>query len=113
MRSVFDRFKKKKGLAEDDFSKRYTPLLESINKGLVEDDFSKRYTQLLESINKGGVVDGEYLSPEDRKEAFRRRKDPINFAKFIGKVEEKRKDVVNKNQNPQFSFGPPPVADDG
>jgi predicted chitinase len=50
-----------------------------------------RYETYLQEITSSGTVDGEQLSPSDRKEAFKKRNDKIGFQNFVDKVLEKKK----------------------
>ena len=50
-----------------------------------------RYAKYREELVQEGTIDGEQLSPEERKEGFKARNNTIDFEKFIGKILEKKK----------------------
>ncbi len=50
----------------------------------------ERYQQYVDELTADGTIDGEQLSPEERKEGFKKRNDKINFEKFVNKVLEKK-----------------------
>ncbi len=52
--------------------------------------FGERYQQYVDELTADGTIDGEQLSPEERKEGFKKRNDKINFEKFVNKVLEKK-----------------------
>jgi len=60
-----------------------------------------RYQTYLQEITSSGTVDGEQLSPSDRKEAFKKRNDKIGFQNFVDKVLEKKKskDDIEKSKS--------------
>ena len=49
-----------------------------------------RYSKYLDEITASGTIDGESLTPEERKEAFKKRNDKIDFQKFVDKVLAKK-----------------------
>ena len=51
----------------------------------------ERYAKYREELIQEGTVDGEQLSPEERKEGFKVRNNSMDFEKFIGKILEKKK----------------------
>ena len=50
----------------------------------------ERYQQYVDELTAEGTVGGEKLSPEERKEGFKKRNDKIGFQEFVGKVLEKK-----------------------
>ena len=50
----------------------------------------ERYQQYVEELTAEGTIGGEQLSPEERKEGFKKRNDKIGFEDFVGKVLEKK-----------------------
>ena len=52
--------------------------------------FGERYQQYVDELTAEGTIDGEKLSPTERKEGFKKRKDKIDFQKFVEKVLEKK-----------------------
>ena len=42
-----------------------------------------RYQKYLAEISSQGTIEGEQLTPEERKEAFKRRRDKISFESFV------------------------------
>lgn len=50
----------------------------------------ERYQQYVNELTAEGTVGGEQLSPEERKEGFRKRNDKIGFQNFVDKVLEKK-----------------------
>ena len=51
----------------------------------------ERYAKYREELIQEGTIDGEQLSPEERKEGFKVRNNSMDFEKFIGKILEKKK----------------------
>lgn len=49
-----------------------------------------RYEKYLEEINAQGTIEGHQLTSQERKEAFKSRKNKINFETFVDKVLEKK-----------------------
>jgi len=58
-----------------------------------------RYAKYREELVQEGTIDGEQLSPEERKEGFKSRNNSMDFEKFIGKILEK------KNSNEEVAGG--------
>ena len=50
----------------------------------------ERYQQYVEELTAEGTIDGEQLSPEERKEGFKKRNDKIGFQDFVEKVLDKK-----------------------
>ena len=59
----------------------------------------ERYQQYVEELTAEGTIDGEQLSPEERKEGFKKRNDKIGFEDFVDKV-------LDKKQSATISKGP-------
>ena len=59
----------------------------------------ERYQQYVEELTADGTIDGEKLSPEERKEGFKKRNDKIGFQDFVEKV-------LDKKQSATVSKGP-------
>ena len=59
----------------------------------------ERYQQYVEELTAEGTIDGEQLSPEERKEGFKKRNDKIGFQDFVDKV-------LDKKQSATVSKGP-------
>ena len=55
--------------------------------------FGERYQQYVDELTAEGTIDGEKLSPTERKEGFKKRKDKIYFEKFV------ENNVENKNMS--------------
>lgn len=53
----------------------------------------ERYQKYLEEITSQGTVEGEKLTPEERKEAFKKRGNKISFESFVNKLLAKKKGV--------------------
>ena len=51
----------------------------------------ERYQQYVDELTADGTIDGEQLSPEERKEGFKKRNDKIGFQEFVGNVLERKK----------------------
>ncbi len=57
----------------------------------------ERYQQYVNELTAEGTVGGEQLSPEERKEGFKKRNDKIGFQNFVDKVlKKKQKDGSTK-----------------
>ena len=54
----------------------------------------ERYQQYVEELTAEGTIDGEQLSPEERKEGFKKRNDKIGFQDFVEKVLEKKQSAT-------------------
>ena len=52
--------------------------------------FGERYQQYVEELTAEGTIDGEKLSPSERKEGFKKRNDKIDFQNFVEKVLDKK-----------------------
>lgn len=65
----------------------------------------ERYQKYLEEITSQGTVEGEELTPEERKEAFKKRGNKISFKSFVNKLLAKKKGVgvSTKNTTPSLS----------
>ena len=63
--------------------------------------FGERYQQYVEELTAEGTIDGEKLSPSERKEGFKKRNDKIDFQNFVEKV-------LNKKQSATSSVGSAP-----
>ena len=50
----------------------------------------ERYQQYVDELTAEGTLDGKSLSPEERKEGFKKRNDKIGFEAFVNKVLEKK-----------------------
>ena len=50
----------------------------------------ERYQQYVDELTAEGTIDGEQLSPEERKEGFKKRNDKIGFQDFVDKVLDKK-----------------------
>ena len=50
----------------------------------------ERYQQYVDELTAEGTIDGEQLSPEERKEGFKKRNDKIGFQDFVEKVLDKK-----------------------
>ena len=61
--------------------------------------FGERYQQYVDELTAEGTIDGEQLSPQERKEGFKKRNDKIGFEEFVGKV-------LKKKQSATISKGP-------
>ena len=59
----------------------------------------ERYQQYVEELTADGTIDGEQLSPEERKEGFKKRNDKIGFQDFVEKV-------LDRKQSATVSKGP-------
>lgn len=53
----------------------------------------ERYQKYLDEITNQGTIEGEKLTPEERKEAFKRRGDKIGFESFVNNVLSKKKNI--------------------
>jgi hypothetical protein len=57
-----------------------------------------RYKNYLEEITSSGTLDGENLTAQERKEAFKKRNDKIGFENFVQKVLSKKVQDIKKAQ---------------
>ena len=56
--------------------------------------FGERYQQYVDELTAEGTIDGEKLSPTERKEGFKKRNDKIDFQKFVEKVLDKKQSAT-------------------
>lgn len=64
--------------------------------------FGERYQQYVEELTAEGTIDGEKLSPTERKEGFKKRNDKIDFQNFVEKVLDKKQSAtVSTTSAPQ------------
>ncbi len=54
----------------------------------------ERYQQYVDELTADGTIDGEKLSPEERKEGFKKRNDKIGFQEFVGNVLDKKQSAT-------------------
>lgn len=54
----------------------------------------ERYEKYVQEINENGTIDGQPLTPSERKEAFKKRKSKIDFKNFVDKVLEKKAEAA-------------------
>jgi len=66
----------------------------------------ERYQQYVDELTAEGTIDGEKLSPEERKEGFKKRNDKIGFQDFVEKV-------LDKKQSATVSKGPTALPGEG
>ena len=57
--------------------------------------FGERYQQYVEELTAEGTIDGEKLSPSERKEGFKKRNDKIDFQNFVEKVLDKKQSATS------------------
>ena len=55
----------------------------------------ERYQQYVEELTAEGTIDGEKLSPSERKEGFKKRNDKIDFQNFVEKVLDKKQSATS------------------
>jgi len=67
--------------------------------------FGERYQQYVDELTAEGTIDGEKLSPTERKEGFKKRKDKIDFQKFVEKVLEKKQSASKTTFEQKSSLG--------
>ena len=67
--------------------------------------FGERYQQYVDELTAEGTIDGEKLSPTERKEGFKKRKDKIDFEKFVEKVVSKKKSATPSMSGQRTSIG--------
>jgi len=67
--------------------------------------FGERYQQYVDELTAEGTIDGEKLSPTERKEGFKKRKDKIDFQKFVEKVLEKKQSASKTTFEQKPSLG--------
>ena len=60
----------------------------------------ERYQQYVEELTAEGTIDGEQLSPEERKEGFKKRNDKIGFQDFVEKVLDKKQSATGSTALP-------------
>ena len=56
--------------------------------------FGERYQQYVDELTAEGTIDGEKLSPSERKEGFKKRNDKIDFQNFVEKVLDKKQSAT-------------------
>ena len=54
----------------------------------------ERYQQYVDELTADGTIDGEQLSPEERKEGFKKRNDKIGFQEFVENVLDKKQSAT-------------------
>ena len=54
----------------------------------------ERYEKYVQEITESGTIDGQLLTPSERKEAFKKRKSKIDFKNFVDKVLEKKAEAA-------------------
>jgi len=54
----------------------------------------ERYQQYVDELTADGTIDGEKLSPEERKEGFKKRNDKIGFQEFVENVLDKKQSAT-------------------
>jgi hypothetical protein len=65
-----------------------------------------RYEKYLEEINAQGTIEGHKLTSQERKDAFKSRKNKINFQTFVDRVLEKKVATASVQKNSAaFSLG--------
>jgi len=67
--------------------------------------FGERYQQYVDELTAEGTIDGEKLSPTERKEGFKKRKDKVDFEKFVEKVVSKKKSAAPSMSGQRTSLG--------
>ena len=67
--------------------------------------FGERYQQYVDELTAEGTIDGEKLSPTERKEGFKKRKDKVDFEKFVEKVISKKKSAAPSMSGRRTSLG--------
>ena len=67
--------------------------------------FGERYQQYVDELTAEGTIDGEKLSPTERKEGFKKRKDKVDFEKFVEKVISKKKSAAPSMSGQRTSLG--------
>ena len=64
--------------------------------------FGERYQQYVDEITGQGTINGQKLTPAERKEGFKKRNDKIDFQKFVEKVLDKKQSAtVSTTSAPQ------------
>jgi hypothetical protein len=53
-----------------------------------------RYEKYIQEITENSTIDGQLLTPSERKEAFKKRKSKIDFKNFVDKVLEKKAEAA-------------------
>ena len=53
-----------------------------------------RYEKYKEELAAQGSIDGQQLTPQERKEGFKKRNDKIGFEQFVNKVLAKKKSAT-------------------
>ena len=54
----------------------------------------ERYQQYVDELTAEGTLDGKKLSPDERKEGFKKRNDKIGFEQFVNKVLERKQSAT-------------------
>ena len=54
----------------------------------------EKYQQYIDELTASGTIGGETLTPDERKEGFKKRGDKINFEKFVNKVLERKQEAT-------------------
>ena len=67
--------------------------------------FGERYQQYVDELTADGTIDGEKLSSVERKEGFKKRKDKVDFEKFVEKVLSKKKSAAPSMSGQRTSIG--------
>jgi hypothetical protein len=67
--------------------------------------FGERYQQYVDELTAEGTIDGEKLSPTERKEGFKKRNDKIGFEDFVEKVLSKKKSAGPSMSGQKASLG--------
>jgi muramidase (phage lysozyme) len=67
--------------------------------------FGERYQQYVDELTAEGTIDGEKLSSVERKEGFKKRKDKVDFEKFVEKVLSKKKSAGPSMSGQKASLG--------
>ena len=67
--------------------------------------FGERYQQYVDELTAEGTIDGEKLSSAERIEGFKKRKDKIDFQKFVEKILQKKQSTSNKTPELKPSLG--------
>jgi len=65
----------------------------------------ERYQQYVEELAAEGTIDGEQLSPEERKEGFKKRNDKIGFQDFVEKVLDKKQKASSSGTGKELPGG--------
>ena len=63
----------------------------------------ERYHQYVDELTAEGTIAGEILSPEERKEGFKKRRNKISFESFVNKLLAKKKEVSTEEPTSSLS----------